>query len=99
MPIRETVAGEANLSECVSKMKLTCAEISPRYRRDIAEMSPRCGRDTAEIAPRYGRDAAAHVGSELYPLARWHGEQPVVVQHGVKRFDPLGVDVAVAHDP
>ena len=39
------------------------------------------------------------VGGELDALPAGHGEQAVVVQDRVQRFDPLGVDVSIAHNP
>jgi hypothetical protein len=40
-----------------------------------------------------------HVRPELNALAGRERQQPVIVEHGVERLDPLGVDVAVADDP
>ena len=39
------------------------------------------------------------VGAELDSLPRGHGQEAVVVQDGVERLDPLGVNVTVADDP
>jgi len=39
------------------------------------------------------------VRPELDPLARGHGQEPVVVKDRVEGLDPFRVDVPVAHNP
>ena len=39
------------------------------------------------------------IGSELYSLTRWHGQQTVVIQYGVERLNPLWIDVSITHNP
>ena len=54
------------------------------------------GRRTAQVM---WLEQEVHVGPKLDPLTGGHSQQSVIVQHGVERLDPLGVDVSVANDP
>ncbi len=54
------------------------------------------GRGEGEVA---GLEDEVHVVPEGDALAGREGEQVVVVQDGVERFDPFGVDVAVVDYP
>eukprot|EP00965_Chrysotila_dentata_P228878 6196860-Pleurochrysis_carterae.AAC.1 len=114
MPMRDTVAGDANLSECVSKMKLT---LGPNWMRSPAQS----GRNNLGGEERWclgwtrrfegGRTRWVWSHTHRHIRAQEeshrthvlfiprHGEQPVVVEDRVERLDPLRVDVPVADDP
>ena len=53
-------------------------------------------RRTAQIM---GFEQEVHVGSELNTFTRRHGQETVVVQDRIQRFNPFRINITITDDP
>ena len=107
MPILEIVAGEAQLRSWVSNRKLTLGPnwiLSPEgmvSRRLSSSTEFSDSIHSGSISPSqiiHDWISTMYIIIMLYNT-RGHGQQTIVVQHGVQRLDPLGVNITITDNP